>query len=89
MTFVDLGGGDWLGLDVDEVLRVDRAAELEEALIENRQAVVAAIGAEYEVEVDDDGKVLVVVDSGRWYEAEVGRNGRLIFTGNQDPNGPL
>lgn len=89
MTFIELGGGDWLDLDVDEVLRVDHAAELEESLVENREAVVAAIGADYEIEVDDDGKVFAVVDANRWYHVEVDRSGRLVFTGNQDPNGPL
>lgn len=88
MAFIELGGGDWLGMDIDEITRVDHAAELEEALVVNREAVEAAIGSEYEIETED-GKVFVVVSSSRWFEVEVDRNGRLIFTGNLDPDGPL
>ncbi len=88
MTFIELEGDDWLGMDLNEVTRVDHAAELEEALVENRAAVEAVIGAEYDVEIDD-GKVLVVVSSSRWFEVEVDRNGRLVLTGNLDPDGPL
>ncbi len=88
MAFIELGGDDWLGIDIDQVTRVDHAAELEEALVENRAAVEAVIGAEYDIEVDG-GKVLVVVNTSRWFEVEVDRSGRLILTGNLDPNGPL
>ncbi len=88
MAFIELGGGDWLGMDIDEITRVDHAAELEEALVDNRAAVEAAIGSEYDIEIDN-GKVFVVVSPSRWFEVEVGRNGRLVFTGNLDPDGPL
>jgi len=89
VTFIDLGGDGWLDLDVDEILTVDYAAELEEALVENRAEVAAAIGSDYEVHIDDRGRVFVITETARRFEVEIDRNGRLVFTGVLDPEGPL
>ncbi|MFV0523188.1 MAG: hypothetical protein ACK5RL_01665 [Acidimicrobiales bacterium] len=87
MSFIGTGGEDWVELDLDLFDR-SRAAMLQRVLVDGRDQVVAALGAEYEVD-EDDGIVFLVIDGRRRYRAALDADDRLIVTCILDPNGPL
>ena len=64
MSFIGTGGEDWVELDLDLFER-SRAAELQTALTDNRPAVAAALGFDFDVDTTDDGMVFIVVDGVR------------------------
>jgi hypothetical protein len=88
VSFVGTGGEDWVELDFDLFER-SSATRLQAALVDRKHEVVAVLGFDFEVDTTDDGVVFIVVDGLRRYRAELGPNGRLIFTGIPDPEGPL
>ncbi len=88
MSYIGTGDEDWVELDFDLFER-NRSAVLETALVDHHDELVATLGFDFDVEIDGDGLVFIVVDGRRRYRAEVGRDDRLIFTGIPDPEGPL
>ncbi len=88
MSFIGTGGEDWVELDFDLFER-NQSRILETALIDGHDRLVAVLGFDFDVETDGDGLVFVVVDGRRRFQAEVGHDDRLIFTGIPDPEGPL
>ena len=51
MSFIGVGGQDWVELDLDLFDR-QRLSRLRSVLVEDKARIVAAIGVEYEVEFD-------------------------------------
>lgn len=88
MSFIGTGDEDWVELDLDLFERA-RSIELESFLDDDYDRVANTIGFDFEVETATDGLVFIVVDGQRRFRAEVGANGRLIFTGIPNPEGPL
>ncbi len=88
MSFIGTGDEDWVELDLDLFERA-RASILDSVLADDYRQVADAIGADFEVETDDDGLVYLAVEGARRYRAEIGRNDRLILTGLLKPEGPL
>lgn len=88
MSFIGTGGEDWVELDIDLFER-SRVSQLQSKLIDDEALVVAAVGADFEVEMAYDGIVFIVIDGRRRYRAEVSHNDRLVLTGILDPDGPL
>lgn len=88
MSQIGTGGEDWVELDLDLFER-NRSRLLEVALIDRHDRLVDALGFDFEVEIDGDGLVYVVVAGRRRFRADVGPDDRLIFTGIPDPEGPL
>ncbi|MFT7602087.1 MAG: hypothetical protein ACI8TP_005053 [Acidimicrobiales bacterium] len=88
MSFIGSGNEDWVELDMDLFDR-QRLGRLKVALEDDRDVVVASVGADYEVEIDDFGNAFLLVDGERRYRAEVNTNDRLMLTGILDPDGPL
>ncbi len=90
MSFIGVGGEDWVELDLDLFDR-QRLSRLRGALTdpEERRAISLAIGADYEVEFDDVGNAFLLVDGARRFQAEITNSDRLMLTGILDPDGPL
>lgn len=90
MSFIGVGGEDWVELDMDLFDR-QRLSRLRGALTdsEERRAIGQAIGADYEVEFDDVGNAFLLVDGVRRFQAEITNSDRLMLTGILDPDGPL
>lgn len=90
MSFIGVGGEDWVELDLDLFDR-QRLSRLRGALTdpEERRAIGLAIGADYEVEFDDVGNAFLLVDGTRRFQAEITNSDRLMLTGILDPDGPL
>lgn len=87
MNFIGTGGEDWVDLDLDLFER-SRHSRLQTLLIDDRGAIAAALGTDFDVE-DDDGLVFLVIDGRRRYRVEVANNDRLLLTGILDSDGPL
>lgn len=88
MSFIGVGGEDWVELDLDlfERSRID----LLEAYLDDPDGHLAeTLGSPFDVEVMDDGIVFIVIDGVRRYRADVDHDERLILTGILDPEGPL
>jgi hypothetical protein len=90
VSFIGVGGEDWVELDMDLFDR-QRISRLRAALTdpEERRAIGAAIGADYEVEFDDVGNAFLLIDGIQRFQAEITNNDRLMLTGILDPDGPL
>lgn len=88
MSFIGVGGEDWVELDLDLFDR-QRISRLRSLLEEDRARIVAVLGIDYEVEFDEVGNAFLVVDGVRRFEAEVTSGDRLIVSGILDPDGPL
>ena len=88
MSFIGAGNQDWVELDMDLFDR-QRLSRLKTMLEDERARVVASVGSDYEVDIDDTGVAYLLVDGERRYRAEVNSNDRLMLTGILDPDGPL
>jgi hypothetical protein len=88
MSFIGVGGQDWVELDLDLFDR-QRLSRLRSVLVEDKARIVAAIGVEYEVEFDEVGNAFLVVDGSRRFQADITNADRLMLSGILDPDGPL
>jgi hypothetical protein len=88
VSFIGAGGEDWVELDLDLFDRL-RLSRLRSLLDDEAPRLVRVLGADYEIEIDDDGRTFLVVGGHRRYRAEVSRTDRLVLTGLLDPDGPL
>ncbi len=88
MSYIGVGGEDWVELDLDLFER--SRSGLLAMLLEDRDGRLArALGSPFDVDATDDGIVFLVIDGVRRYRAEVSHDDRLIVTGILDPDGPL
>ena len=85
MSFFGLGDQDWVELDV-EATEVSDTETLLARLEEHSDRIESDIGP-FTVEVESFG--VVRISGRRSYRARLDRNGRLLFTGLLDPDGPL
>ncbi|MDA3038853.1 MAG: hypothetical protein O3C27_04845 [Actinomycetota bacterium] len=90
MSFIGVGGEDWVELDMDLFDR-QRLSRLRTTLTDpdERRAIGAAIGADYDVEFDELGTAFLLVDGVQRFQAEITNSDRLMLTGILDPDGPL
>ncbi len=88
MSFIGVGGEDWVELDMDLFDR-QRLSRLRNLLTEDKERIVAALGVDYEIEIDEVGNAFLVVDGDRRFQAEVTNSDRLMVTRILDPDSPL
>lgn len=88
MSFIGVGGEDWVELDMDLFDR-QRTSRLKSVLHDDAERIAAALGGEFELEVDPIGDIYLVMADRRRYLAEMTRADRLIVTSVLDSDGPL
>lgn len=79
MSFIGVGGEDWVELDMDLFDR-QRTSRLKTVLVDDADRIGAALGGTYEMEVDPVGQIFLVMADQRRYLAEMTRADRLIVT---------
>ena len=88
MSFIGVGDQDWVELDMDLFER-QRTSRLKTVLDSDADRIAEALGASYEVDIDEVGQVFLQLADDRRYLAEMTRSDRLIVTRLLGPDAPL
>lgn len=88
MSFIGVGDQDWVELDMDLFER-QRTSRLRTVLDSDADRIAEALGASYEVDIDEVGQVFLQLADDRRYLAEMTRSDRLIVTRLLGPDAPL